>query len=156
MRTDKMNELKMKLNSAAPCYVFTLQARARDVAGDGSRYRAESEDPRPLDASDPTGSGNTDASGSSQPSAATSPLTLAQVETARNAAVAVLNAIGIDVDSTSSVLNVPAQTEPSRLILNGYVETLASVEEELDAVAEEPTSAPALDPGIRLNARNDA
>lgn len=56
-------------------------------------------------------------------------LTLAQVETARNAAVAVLNAIGIDVDSTSSVLNVPAAEVASRLVLTPSVQPIDAMDE---------------------------
>ena len=96
-----MNDLVMKINGGAPCYVFTLQARAADDDTVGQE------------------------------------LTLAQVETARNAAVAVLNAIGIEVDSTSSVVGIDAPEVASRLVLTPTVEPI-------DA------SAPALDPGIRL------
>ena len=157
MTNETAPKLVMKLETGAPCYVFTLQARTgaseetqatngsgRDVPADDSRYRAEDEYPRPLDASvcdnasRPTDGENIDASGSSQfgssagalasggsqPGATPSPLTLAQIETARNAAVAALNLVGAEVDSTSFVLEIEPQTEPSRLVLSPSVETL--------------------------------
>ena len=175
MTNESAPKLVMKLETGAPCYVFTLQARTgaseetqatngsgRDVPADGSRYRAENEYPRPLDASvcdnasRPTDGENTDASGSSQfgssagalasggsqPGAAPSPLTLAQIETARNAAVSVLNAIGIEVDSTSSVLEIDPQPEASRIVLTADIQplsTIAQTSPENDGTNEETT-----------------
>ena len=98
-------KLVMKIESGSPVYVFTLQARPTDggdVAADGSSCRSEQ------------GSG-------------VLTLALEQIEAARNAAVAALNLVGVEIDSTSSVLTIDAPSESSRIVLTADIQPLSTI-----------------------------
>lgn len=71
--------------------------------------------------------------------AAVAELTVGQIEAARNAAAATLETIGARVDSTASIVNVPASAAKTTLTLTPTVES--SNAEEPTATTEETNAA---------------
>lgn len=71
--------------------------------------------------------------------AASAELTIGQIEAARNAAAATLETTGAIIDSTASIVNVPASDAKSTLTLTPTVET--SNAEEPVATTEETDAA---------------
>lgn len=115
----KLMALKTELNGDA----VKLSADGRDVPADGSRCRAECEDQRPLDAgaetnaSRPTDGGNTDASGSSQPSPATSRATDENTDVGESADPASVEVVGevVDVPEPEDVVKLSEGRQPRSL-----------------------------------------
>ncbi len=113
-------KLVMKLTSGAPIYIFTIQARPSEYDETETELGE-----RAL-----------------EPGADDRPLALEKIEAARNAAVAALDLVGVEIDSTSSVLTIDAPSETARLVLTPTVEStseLAIEQAETENENQEPS-----------------